>query len=220
MAHVIAVVAAIAFIDSLNPSTIGPALVLGAADPSGANVRKFALGVFAVFFVGGVLLVLGPGQLLLAAIPRPGATAKHTVEVIAGVVLLVAAGVVWIKRRRLSDRSLPGGESGRGAFTLGATISAVELPSAFPYFAAIAAIVDSGAGIVRQVIYLLIFNAVFVLPLALIAGALTVAGERSAPMLERLRRWFEDHWPVLAAVVLGIAGVVLIGFGAAGLGTD
>jgi cytochrome c biogenesis protein CcdA len=220
MAHVIAVVAAIGFVDSLNPSTIGPGLVLAATDPSGARVRKFTLGVFVVFTAAGVLLVLGPGQLLLAAVPRPGPTAKHVVELVAGAVLIAAAVVLSIRRRRLADRELPRGENGKGAFALGATISAVELPSAFPYFAAIAAIVDSDAGIVKQMVYLLIFNVVFVLPLLLIAAAPTIAGERAEPMLERLREWFEDHWPVLAAVILGTAGVLLVGFGAVGLATD
>ena len=220
MGHIFAVVVAIAFVDSLNPSTIGPALVLGATDASGARVRHFTLGVFAVFFVGGALLVLGPGQLLLAAVPRPDAEDKHLVEIIGGGVLLIVALSVWIKRRRLSDVPLPGAESGRrGALALGATISVLELPTAFPYFAAIAAIVDSDAGVVTQVGYLLVFNIVFVLPLLLIAGALTVAGERVEPALERVRGWFERRWPTLTATVVAIAGALLLTFGLAGYAT-
>jgi cytochrome c biogenesis protein CcdA len=217
MAHVFAVVAAIAFVDSLNPSTIGPALVLAATDPSGARLRHFTFGVFAVFFLGGALLVLGPGQLILHAVPRPSQNTKHIVELIAGTVLVVTAVVLWIKRRRLSDRPLPQGESSRGALALGATISAVELPTAFPYFAAIAAIVDSDSGLVRQAIYLLVFNFVFILPLLAIVAGLTFAGERAAPTVERVRCWFEDHWPVLASAIVGGAGVLFLAFGGAGL---
>jgi cytochrome c biogenesis protein CcdA len=217
MVHVLVVVVAIAFVDSLNPSTIGPALVFAATDPSGARVRHFTLGVFAVFFLGGALLVLGPGQLILHAVPRPGQNTKHIVELIAGAVLVVTAVVVWRKRRRLAERPLPQGESGRGALALGVTISAVELPTAFPYFAAIAAIVDSDAGLLRQAIYLLVFNVVFILPLLGIVAALTFAGERAAPTMERVRGWFEDHWPVLAAAIVGGAGVLLLAFGGVGL---
>jgi cytochrome c biogenesis protein CcdA len=217
MVHVVIVVAAIAFVDSLNPSTIGPALVLAATDPSGARVRLFTLGVFAVFFVGGALLVLGPGQLLLAEVPRPGQDTKHIVELIGGAVLVITAIVLWLKRRRLAERPLPRGESGRGSFALGVTISAVELPTAFPYFAAIAAIVDSDAGVVRQAIYLLVFNVVFILPLIGIVVALAVAGERAEPTVERVRAWFERHWPALAAGIVGGAGVLLLAFGGAGL---
>jgi cytochrome c biogenesis protein CcdA len=217
MVHVLVVVVAIAFVDSLNPSTIGPALVLAATDPSGARVRHFTLGVFAVFFLGGALLVLGTGQLILHAVPRPSKHTKHIVELIGGGVLVVTALALWIKRRRLSDRPLPQGESGRGALALGATISAVELPTAFPYFAAIAAIVDSGAGLVRQAIYLLVFNVLFILPLLAIVAALTFAGDRAGPAMERVRRWFEDHWPVLAAAIVGGAGVLLLAFGGVGL---
>jgi cytochrome c biogenesis protein CcdA len=220
MAHVFVIVAAIAFVDSLNPSTVGPALVLAATDPSGARVRQFTLGVFAVFFAGGALLVLGPGQLLLAAVPRPDSLTKHIVEVTGGAVLLLVSLSVWMKRRRLAQMPLPGQDAGRrGALALGATISVFELPTAFPYFAAIAAIVDSDSGVVRQTIYLLTFNVVFILPLLVIAGALMLSGERAKPALERIKAWFERRWPTVTALVVALAGALLVIFGLVGFAT-
>ena len=90
--------------------------------------------------------------------------------------------------------------SGRSSALLGATITAVELPTAFPYFAAIAAIVGSGVGPARQVILLLLFNVCFVLPLLVIVATLWFGGVtpnrcwRSArlppaPLAGGARRW-------------------------------
>ena len=61
---------------------------------------------------------------------------------------------------------------------LGASITAVELPTAFPYFAAIAAILGAGLGPVRDLVLLLVFNLCFVLPLVAIVATLTFAPDR------------------------------------------
>lgn len=220
MAHVLLVVAGIALVDSLNPTTIGPALVLAAAAPGRAGrkrVRDFTIGVFAVFLAGGVLLVLGPGQLLLAALPHPGRTTKHVVQLILGALLLIAATVLWLKRERLARKALPTPDGSRGALALGAAIAAAELPTALPYFAAIAAIVDSDAGLPVQLGLLLVFNVLFVAPLLAMMIAMVVAGERAEPLLKRTRERFERHWPALTASLFAAAGVVLIFFGAIGL---
>ena len=79
---------------------------------------------------------------------------------------LTLAAVLWAFRRLLVKRELPEVHTdGRSSALLGATITAVELPTAFPYFAAIAAVVGSGYGVWHQVFLILIFNIAFVLPL-------------------------------------------------------
>ena len=106
---------------------------------------------------------------------------------------------------------------GRSSWLLGATITAIELPTAFPYFAAIAAIVGSGLGPTRQLILLLMFNVCFVLPLIGIVVLLTVYGDRAGQVLGRIRIWLHRHWPVLLAIVATLAGVVVITLGVTGL---
>src|SRR5881275_1259806 len=51
--------------DSLNPSTVGPALYLATAQRAVLRVLLFTVGVFAVDVVGGIGLTVGPGRLLL-----------------------------------------------------------------------------------------------------------------------------------------------------------
>ena len=72
---------------------------------------------------------------------------------------------------------------GKSSALLGATITAVELPTAFPYFAAIAAIVGSGFDIMRQLILLVLFNVCFVLPLLGILAMLEFAGPNAKRLL-------------------------------------
>lgn len=77
--------------DSLNPSTVGPALYLATARKRVVRVMLFTIGVFTVNLAAGILLTVGPGRLLLALVPRPQRTVRHVIELVAGVMLLAAA---------------------------------------------------------------------------------------------------------------------------------
>ena len=90
------------------------------------------------------------------------------------------------------------GGTRKSSAILGATITAVELPTAFPYFAAIAAIVGSGLDPARQVFLLVLFNVCFILPLVGIWATLTFAGDRADRMLAIGRDFLERHWPISA----------------------
>lgn len=100
---------------------------------------------------------------------------------------------------------------------LGASITAVELPTAFPYFGLIAAIVSSRVNDLQQFIVLLVFNFVFVLPLVAIALTLALRGEGAARVLKRARLALERRWPEALAWVLGVVGVVVVLLGVSGL---
>jgi cytochrome c biogenesis protein CcdA len=167
MSQLIAVVVLIAVGDSVNPSTIAPALYLAAGAAAFRSLLGFIAGVFVVNLVGGLLILLGPGQALLALIPRPGVELRHLLELCLGVGLLVLAAVLWLGRKRVAHHvSRNQGRIDRSSFLVGAGIMAVELPTAVPYLAAIAAIVGSGKNVSTQIGLLVVFNAVFIAPLA------------------------------------------------------
>ena len=69
MLRLIGLVISIGIADSLNPTTIAPALYLATAEHARGRVIEFTPGVFGVYLVGGLIIALGPGQLLLAAGP-------------------------------------------------------------------------------------------------------------------------------------------------------
>ena len=62
-----------------------------------------------------------------------------------------------------------------------------------------------------------IYNLCFVLPLLLILLTLTVAGDSAHRVLDAVRTYLFEHWPVLLAVVALLAGVFITTLGVTGL---
>jgi cytochrome c biogenesis protein CcdA len=219
MTRLLGIVLSIGLADSLNPTTIAPALYMAAGEHARQRVTQFTLGVFVVYLLGGTAIALGPGQLLLALVPHPGHVARHIAEIAAGVAMLIAAAFLWRFRDKLGARKQREFDAqGRSSAVLGATITAVELPTAFPYFAAIAAIVGSGLDLPRQVFLLVLFNVCFILPLLGIIGALVLWGERAERILANIREYLHRHWPTILSACALVAGVIVILLGATGLG--
>jgi hypothetical protein len=73
MFRLIGLVISIGIADSLNPSTIAPALFMASGEDARRRVTEFTIAVFAVYFLGGAAIALGPGQLLLSLIRTPTA---------------------------------------------------------------------------------------------------------------------------------------------------
>ena len=219
MVRLLGLVISIGLADSLNPSTIAPALYLSAGKHGRRQVALFTLSVFAVNLAAGALVAIGPGQIIRNVSDIDvQQTIRHVAELVVGGALIIAAVVLWRRRDQLGQRPLPQPkQQGRSGALLGVGITAIELPTAFPYFAAIAAILASGLGPVRQLGLLIVFNLCFVLPLIGIIGVLTFAGERSTEILARWRAFLQRRWPQITAALLLIVGVLSLAFGVTGL---
>jgi cytochrome c biogenesis protein CcdA len=218
MLRLIGLMISIGLADSLNPTTIAPALYLATNEEKSRNqVAEFTAGVFVVYLVGGLAVALGPGQLLLALVPRPSRHLGYALEIVAGVAMLTAAAFLWGYREHLAQRAPPEIKPDRrSSAILGATITAVELPTAFPYFAAIAAVVGSGMDVVRQIVLIVLFNICFVAPLLAIVVTLTFAGPNAIRFLARGREFLERRWPVVLAVLALVAGIFVTLLGVTG----
>jgi len=182
------------------------------------RVAQFTVGVFAVNFAAGVILTIGPGRLLLGLVPHPQGTVRHVIELVAGLVLLGVAVALWVGRRSLTRRELPMRNSGGGsALITGASLAAVELPTAAPYFAVLAGIVASNASVAQEIVLLVLYNVAFVLPLLAIIVLVLFAGERADPWLQKGGAWLQRRWPVVLASLLLFVGSVLTVLGGTGL---
>jgi cytochrome c biogenesis protein CcdA len=216
MVTVTLVVASIALADSINPSTIVPALWV-ASNPR-AHVLSFTIGAFAVYFAGGLVIAFGPGPLLISALHHVQGSVEHALEVAGGVLVLALA--VWLWRSRHSERVTKRARPGctrASAFGLGAGIMAIELPTAFIYFGAISAVLASHQTAPVTVSLLVVYNALFVAPLLAILAIRRLAGERG-------ERWLAAAWErligfgqALLAGLTGSGGVALLVVGVAGL---
>lgn len=218
MIRLAGIVISIGLADSLNPTTIAPALYLASGEHPRQNVARFTLGVFLAYLLGGAVIALGPGQLLLSLVPHPDHEDRQVLEVAAGAAMLAAAGLLWFHRSRLAEREVPSfARQRRSSALLGAAIMAVELPTAFPYFAAIAAIVGSGEGPIRQLGLLLLFNVCFVLPLLGILATLWLVPDHAQEYLTRARLFLHRHWPKLLAGAALVVGLFVVTLGVTGL---
>ena len=218
MIRLLGLVISIGIADAINPTTIAPALYLASGRRPRRQVAEFTLAVFGVYLVGGLAIALGPGRLLLSVVPRPGRHLGYLLETLVGVVMLSGAAFLWGHRNRLARAGPPQVSSGkRSSVLLGATITAIELPTAFPYFAVIAAIVGADVDVARVVFLLVVFNVCFVAPLLGIVATLTFAGPNANQLLNKGRSALEARWPAVLAIVALLAGLFVTLLGVTGL---
>lgn len=218
MLRQLGVVITVGLADSLNPSMVGPVLFLAAGRERVRRVAEFTLGVWVTNFTGGLLVLLGPGRLLLDLVPHPRGTVRHIIELVAGAALIALAVTMWTARHRLARRPLPGATGSTGsAFVTGASLAAFELLTAAPYFAVIAGLVASTLSIPEEILFLLIYNVVFLAPLLAVLGAVIFAGDRADPWLQRVGAWVQRRWPVVISGLFMFVGGVLTILGGLGL---
>jgi cytochrome c biogenesis protein CcdA len=211
-------IAGLGLFDSLNPVTIAVGTVMATTERPVRRLAGFVAGIFCVYLLGGLVLTLGPGELLDAATSGSEASTLRDV-----VLLLVGVGAIgfgsWMLAHREVGRSrIPElAIRPRSAFALGAAMTFVDLPTAFPYFAAIAAIVARDVGALNATILLVLFNLMYVVPILLMLAAAGALHKRAAPAIGRARA-VVSHWaPVLLALVSLAAGLVLTVAGVGGL---
>ncbi len=209
-------VSAIALPDSLNPSLIGVAIYLAARPNPRRQTAAFVAAAFAVTLGGGVLLALGLGDLILSLVPKPSQTLKYTLEIVVGVALVLAGAGTWWRRRALAGGTSHHDKAGTGtaaAAALGAGVAGVELLTAFPYFAAIAIVVDASVSDGAKLLLLLLYNIVYLLPLFVITGMCFLIGQRAGQVLAPVGDWINAHWPMVVAPLAALVGVALIAYG-------
>jgi hypothetical protein len=87
MARLLVLMITIGLADSINPTTIAPALYLASCQHPRVRVAEFTLGVFVVYLAGGAVIAVGGGQLVTHIVGDVDIrqTVRYTGEVVAGV---------------------------------------------------------------------------------------------------------------------------------------
>ena len=211
------VVASIAVADSINPSTVIPALWLASA-PSAGRLASFTFGVFAVYLAGGIVLVLGPGPTLIGLLHQLHGPLEHGLQAIGGTLALALAVFLWCSRDTGRDQPgvLPTHTRG-SAFVLGAGIMAIELPTAFMYFGAISAVIAAHRAASTDIVLLVTYNLVFVAPLCALLATRHLAGERVDRWIASAGDRVRGAGRIALSALAGIAGIALLTLGLTGL---
>ena len=201
----------------MNPSTVIPALWLAVASGT-RGAGQLHAGVFAVYMAGGLLLVLGPGPLLISALDHLQGTVEHGVEVAVGVAALTFAVVLLRSRHRESShRHRHRSFTPASALVLGAGIMVIELPTALMYFGAISAMLAAHASISLQIALLFVYNLLFVAPLIALLAIRAFAGDRADRWLQSAEHWLQRLGQLVLSGVAGVAGAAFVTVGVVGL---
>ena len=210
-----ATVVAIALADCINPSLIGGELFVATGPRPRRRTAAYTAAAWTVTFVFGLALALGLGDLILSLVPKPSATVKYRLIEVAGVVLLIGGVVILLRRRTLvrADQTQRWAGSHQSSGAIGAGIAAVELLTAFPYFAAIAMIVGSGVSGASKLALLVLYCVVYALPLIAITAVFALKGDRAERILQPGSDWLSAHWPLVVGPITAAIGIGVVVFG-------
>lgn len=207
----------IALADSINPSTLIPALWL-VRPPGDRRLASYTLGVFTVYLTGGLVLLLGPGPALIALLHHLHGRVEHGLQLGGGILVLAFALVLWRSRNRQDDQPHARHfHTPASAFTLGAAIMAIELPTAFMYFGAISAILAAHPATPMEIALLIAYNALFVAPLIVLLAAARLAGPQADRWIAVASGRLRYIGQIALTGVAGAAGATLLALGVAGL---
>jgi len=210
-------IAGLALLDSLNPATIaGVGLVLLLAR------RRPVLSAVSVA-AGAYFTVLGVGVLLFFS---AGAAAGAVDGVVVGLRFVAfgvaGVGLVVAGLRRLGDRPrkpirLPGWFSPATAIALGSSMTAADLPNAFPFFIAIERLLDAQVTAASGVPVIAGYAVIYCLPCLILVLVGSVAHDRVRGRLERLVARFttgvvKRSVPLAAGSITAGVGVAAIPF--------
>ena len=203
--------------DSLNPATIAVAIVLATGRRPVPRLLLYTLGTGVTYFLGGLLLVLGPAGLLDALLNRKPTTPGHIAEIVVGVLAIAAAVWIWTRKPGSVEKRVPTEVSSTRALLIGGGITLVDLPTALMYFAAIALIVRADISGAEEVGLLVAFNVAYVVPLLVVTVLAGVLGPKAEAPLERLRGFVARWGHRLLALLTGGGGAYILAKGIAGL---
>jgi hypothetical protein len=205
---------------AINPILVGVVLVTLASPRPKALLGAYVAGGMIVSVgigIGAVSLASGTG-----AVSSSTSTTNGLVDLLLGLFLLavaawfatgraerrharkVAAAAGRPKKPSVSDRLL-GGSRASMAFLAGVLLT---LPSAL-YIAALKDIAEAGVSTEEEILAIVLFNVLMLLPALIPLALLVVAPDSTKAAVERADRWMRGHQKRLVTVVAGAIGVYL-----------
>lgn len=199
----VAALAGLAVVDSVNPSVTTAHLWLLLRTGSVCTGLWFVAGVFTANVAGGLLLLGGLSLL------TPPLWLSRIFPLAVGLGMWTAAFFAW--------NSQPAGHgAGSKRWTplqaggFAALMTLVEMPTAAPYFSALALISSAPGGSLSQGALLGFYNSLFVLPLVVIVLVFWLKGRRGGMFLRDLHFHASKYGGRLLAVLLFALGACFL----------
>ena len=211
------VIAPIALLDSASmlPLCVVPlAAILGGKKPL-LGASAFLGGIFLVYMGSGLVLLLALDALRDSLEPRLARwwtdpdTFELLLQLATGLALLGFGWKLGRAREQRGDTNVSDGITPVRGFFLGASLTIAGLLSALPYLGAVDQILRADLATVPACLALLLYNLVFLLPLALLPLVRALWPGRSERIFQRLASVCERWGRRLILAVLLVVGVVL-----------
>lgn len=202
----------LAVLDSINPSAIVVTLYLLSKAGSRAlgQVVVYVVAIFFTYMLLGVVMVLGLDSLLPSLSELFRGLTAFIAQSLIGLTLLVYSLTASTESQSARVVPRPTASTYAALAILGVSVTAMELPTAIPYFAALALISESELSIQAWVLLLVSYNVIFILPpIGLLVGKL-VLQDRLAQPYAALRRRMENSARETMLWVAGIVGAGLL----------
>lgn len=181
---------ALALVDSINPSAIVVTLYLLSRERVPAQVVVYVAAIFLTYLALGAMMMLGFDALLPSLRTTGSGRLGFIVQGLIGLAMLLYA-IRAPTTAKSASRVEPSASTYTALALLGVTVTTMELPTAVPYFGAIALLTTADLPIARWLPLLVLYNAIFVLPPVLLLVGHIVFGRRLdaryADLRERLQ---------------------------------
>lgn len=202
----------LAVIESLNPSALVVTVALLSRPHPAPRILAYTAGIFVVFFSLGVAAVLGGQGVLMFVKQLRRDELAFAIQLPVGLALLGWAAYSLRKPPKFGHATrLSNSPQGSPAtiFLLGIGVTMIEALTAFPYFGAIALLLDAEIPKRDSIVALVAFNLFFITPPLLLLWITTTLGRRAPAFLERVRSIIEHEGRLLMLWLFAIIGAYL-----------
>ena len=196
---------ALALVDSINPSAIVVTLYLLSGGRVPAQIMVYVAAIFLTYLTLGAIMMSGIDALLPSLETMGGGRPGLIVQALVGLAMLLYA-LRAPSTVRPAPPAAPSASSYAALALLGVTVTTMELPTAVPYFGAIALLTAADLAVAQWLPLLVLYNAVFVLPPVLLLAGHIVTGGRLDARYAGLRDRVQAGARQTLAWVLGLVG--------------
>jgi cytochrome c biogenesis protein CcdA len=200
---------ALAVVDSINPSAIVVTLYLLTRDRAAPQAAVYIAAIFVTYFALGAAMMSGVAALLPSLTTFGDARIGLIAEGIIGLGMLTYAFKAP-STAGAAPAAAPRQSTYAGLALLGLTVTIMELPTAVPYFAAIALLTSAGLSAGGWLPLLLLYNAIFVLPPVLLTAAHVVSGRGMEARFATLRTRLQAGARETMVWIFGLVGGALL----------
>jgi cytochrome c biogenesis protein CcdA len=197
---------ALAVVDGINPSAIVVTMYLMARQRPPAQILTYIAAIFLTYLTLGMLMMLGLDAVLPSARASADSRLGFIIQGCIGLALLLFA--LRAPAAKSAPPAEPRGTSYVAVAVLGVTVTTMELPTAIPYFGAIALLTGLPTG--EWLPLLVLYNAIFVLPPLLLLAGHVVFGRRMDARYADLRQRLQAGARATMLWICGLAGGALL----------